>query len=485
MQTAFDIAAFRAGQAVRLSQPAVATEAKSKVAIPVLQARVVMIRDPKVINDPLRTINPCDPAAPGNPNGVWTFKHLMTEMARDTGWSASDLAQDLSHEFYFGHFFNSVDVPSRQEIGDLYDDWRRASGGGELNLDLAPFRLLAIIPRLDLRRVGPGGGGLLDAGEVRFIFGLVRPSWATSFQPQGNNAGGCYQSLSLAIDYKVPKTTCRGVTGWARQWTSLAGLVPGGADGRYNSTLEQLTEPLVRASASTFARIQTNDKALASPWELREFRLGGLGLGQATSPETAADSFNGQPLFKDWIVNQIIPAISGPGWNQPLPTLPLRYLGKDFRGVNPQMPTADFGWGVSGLNFSSNGGNNAQNWGRYRASIASCNGCHARETGTAFAHLNPLTSELSGFLTGITVPDPANLTPQRSFNDLERRTQDIYSLAGTLCFQAPMVDIFQVRDSLAKTGKLPKYPFPNVITPDQLFSLAVDDLKANHITEVH
>jgi len=480
-QTAFDIAAFRAGQTVRLPQPVVATDSKSQVAIPVFQARVLMIRDPQVINDPLRTVNPCNPAIPGNPNGVWTFKHLMTEMARGSGQSASTFTVNWLYELATDKTINLVSVPGRNEMNDLLYDWRLASGGGDLNLDLAPFRLLAIVPRLDLRRVGLGGGDFLDAGEVRFIFGLVRPPWASTFQPQGNNAGGCYQSLSVSFEYKVAKTKCLGVTGWARQWSALAGLVPGGT---YNSALEQLTEPLVTAGAGAIARVRTNDRALASPWQLREFRLSS-DFDQTTVAETPAGAFNVQPLFQSWLVDQVIPAISGPGWNQPIPSVPATYQGTPFRGARPEMPNAGFYWIAPNLDYSANGGDNARNWGRHRASLASCNGCHARETGTSFAHLNPLTSELSGFLTGITVSDPANFTPQRSFSDLERRSQDIQALANTLCLQAPPIDVVQVHDSLATTGKLPKYPFPGVIPADQFLSLAADDLKADHITEVH
>ena len=481
-QTAFDIAGFRAGQAVRLSQPVVPTDAKSKVAIPVFQARVLMIRDPNVLNDPLRTVNPCNPAIPGNPNGVWTFKHLMTEMANDTGQSPSTFTINWLYELGTHKTINGTSVPARTEMSDLIEDWRRASGGnGVINLDLAPFRLLAIVPRLDLRKVGAGGGDFLDAGEVRFIFGLVRPSWATSFQPQGNNAGGCYQSMSVSFEYKVARTKCLGVTGWAQQWIALAGLVPGGT---YNQALEQLTEPLVTAGAAAIARVRTNDRALASPWQLREFRLSS-DFDETTVAQTPADAFNVQPLFRSWLVDQVIPAISGPGWNQPIPSVPATYQATPFRGARPEMPNASFYWSASNLDFAANGGDNARNWGRHRASLASCNGCHARETGTSFAHLNPLTSELSGFLTGITVSDPANITPQRSFSDLERRFVDIHSLASTLCLQAAPVDVVQVRNSLAQTGKLPKYPFPGVIPANQFLPLAADDLKADHITEVH
>ena len=62
-------------------------------------------------------------------------------------------------------------VPARPNINALLNGWLQGDPG-ELNLDVSPFRLLAIVNRLDLREaVGYGGPG--TAGELRFVFGLV------------------------------------------------------------------------------------------------------------------------------------------------------------------------------------------------------------------------------------------------------------------------------------------------------------------------
>src|SRR6185436_7580193 len=54
------------------------------------QDRVLMIRDVGVVTDPTRTVEPCTQA--GNPNGVWTFNHLMTQMTNSaaTGIDPAD-----------------------------------------------------------------------------------------------------------------------------------------------------------------------------------------------------------------------------------------------------------------------------------------------------------------------------------------------------------------------------------------------------------
>jgi hypothetical protein len=71
-------------------------------------------------------------------------------------------------------------------------------------------------------------------------------------------------------------------------------------------------------------------------------------------------------------------------------------------------------------------------------SLQTCNGCHARETNTGFTHVNPAafgasTAGLSGFLTGISVPDPSDPSPTRNFNDLQRRAADLDALLNSPC----------------------------------------------------
>ena len=46
------------------------------------QERALIIRSTAVVQDPNRTFNPCTNG--GNRKGVWTFNHLMTQMANPT-----------------------------------------------------------------------------------------------------------------------------------------------------------------------------------------------------------------------------------------------------------------------------------------------------------------------------------------------------------------------------------------------------------------
>ena len=174
----------------------------------------------------------------------------------------------------------------------LINDWRNASGGGPLNLAIAPFRLLAINPRIDLRTTTGGGGGyggvgsgnFLDAGEARFTFGIVLPPTYVQSKAQwiltAPLGGGCDATrFSVIFEYRVPKCHCEDVRDWARQWRRLNLFVPGSA--AYNSRLEALTRVFTdanrnptRPNRSAIGQVRTNEISLAPPWEIRENQLG-------------------------------------------------------------------------------------------------------------------------------------------------------------------------------------------------------------------
>ena len=71
---------------------------------------------------------------------------------------------------------------------------------------------------------------------------------------------------------------------------------------------------------------------------------------------------------------------------------------------------------------------------RHKFSLNTCNACHATETGTAFTHVKPgafnTPVQLSLFMTGITLPDPVDGTPSRTFNEFERRALDLDQLVN-------------------------------------------------------
>jgi|HubBroStandDraft_3_1064219.scaffolds.fasta_scaffold20763_2 hypothetical protein len=467
------------------------------------QDRVLMIRDVGVVTDPARTYDPCTDT--GNSAGVWTFNHLITQMANQaaTGIDPAVFTEDWLLHWTANQPINGFTVPSRAQMQTLINLWK--NGASRLDLTKAPLRLLAIIPRLDKRHTTGGlaghsggyGGGAngnpVDGGEARFIFGFVlRPGWSTNgFVAPVPLGGGCNAlRFSVIFEYRVPKCDCAAVRDWARQWVNLATMVPG--TNAYNEALEDITEQFVRSTNpnrpndNDLGQLRTNEVALDTLnaiWELREFQLPQYHfteLGETNTQDSPHDSFNNNnadPTLLNWIRSN---------GTRPPNEVPLFFGGKHFLGTNPQAKPggAGFFWTAPGLNPTD-----PDNANRHAVGLASCNGCHTAETGTTFVHVDPgtpgLPAQLSGFLTGITVADPAFGMPRRTFHDLLNREKDIKGLVHTFCGTFPPASISLVRASLKSTGKLPASLFGGVPPPDLDLSVSVDDMRRNVIVQVH
>ena len=485
----------------------VATEEAITPGTNAFQERVLMIRDLSVVQDPTRTLDPCTGA--GTPMGVWTFGHLMREMANQgaSGINPSDLVEQWLLQWGAAQNINSFNVPPRAAMTSLINDWRTASGGGDLDLSIAPFRLLAIVPRLDLRNTtgssgGYGGtstGDFLDAGEARFVFGVVLPPGynAAPFVAPVNLGGGCRAlRFSVIFEYGVPKCECEDVRDWARAWRSLASLPFPSA--QYNNRLHRLTEQFVRAGANPLKpngnalnQLRTNEVAMGVPWELREFRLLTFPfdfLHETTTVDTpnndtaAGPSFQGTVTLSNFI-------LAGPA------PVPLFFSGQNFLGANPETPNPAFVWnGPLPLDAANIVAHSDL---RHGFSLGTCNGCHGGEPAVpAFVHIDPVTPAgfpaiLSGFLTGIAVNDPiytgAGAPIVREFDDLERREIDIKALARTKCFRFRRINRLHVLSALQETRALPLNLFEELPPEpaDEQPKFALDDLLANLPTQAH
>src|SRR5262249_22474452 len=144
-----------------------------------------------------------------------------------------------------------------------------------------PFRLVSIVNRIDLGKTTSGGGpygpitGLPETpGELRFIFDVVQPSpWGA-----GTEATCGKKRFTTIFEYGVPGTGCSRVVSWAKQWSSL--LTFPGFTAAYRAQLQSMTESVVthgaaplKGNQNAINQIRTNEIALSSPWELREFTL--------------------------------------------------------------------------------------------------------------------------------------------------------------------------------------------------------------------
>jgi len=384
--------------------------------------KTLIITNLSVVEDPTRTFDPS--TGLGTKMSAWTFGNVMTNMANQavSGINPSDFVRNWLRLWEFNQTVNFDVVPNRQVqmINVVISNWLAASGGVSLDLGIAPFRLLAIVNRVDLR---DNTFPFDDAGECRLVFGLVDPS---------NPAAA--PRFTVILEYGVPKTGCKGVRGWAGQWGALNAMPFGAA---YNAALQAITDQVTLAGAdpskinqSAINQIRANEIALASPWELREFVLGAAGfMVEGAVTRTPDIIHNNTPLFTSYAND---PAFI-PGILAGAPVTPLLYTGIPFLGAHAETPGGMFWNGTpAGSIVTPNV--------RRLISLNTCNGCHAGETQTGFTHINPRSagapSGLSGFLTGIIVPDPAGIEPPVSYNDILRRTQDLDALIhkSCLCF---------------------------------------------------
>ena len=433
--------------------------------------KTLMITDTGVVQDPGRTFSPCTPAgaiAPfGNPNGVWSFKTLMSNMGNGTPpqvfindwlnqWRNGAAAGTVKHS---DGITVSFPVPSRLALQGVISSLQGAAWNpavpATLDLNKLPFRLLAIVNRLDLAQAGfygPSGGA-----ELRFVFGLV--------EKQGAVCVPAAQQMTVILEYKVPESTCLGLKNLANLWIALDALVPGSAP--YNAVLQTLTDDVTPINAnpaklngSAIGQVRTNELKLGLPWELREFTLQpspALGLLRHETVKNTPDAtHNNTALLNSWI-NSV------GGSNPPSLAVPRQFGAVDFIGSANR-----YGPGAFPANPPWDGAPANNPTKRFNVSQNTCGGCHLNETGTNFTmiHANgPLNAPagLADFLTGVAMPKndaKYGAALLHSFNDLQRRGQRLDQVAVNACLTLPILPMQMATRQL---------PFPQV-APQSVFS---------------
>jgi len=403
-------------------------------------ARSLVITNIRVVEDPTRTFNPCTNV--GAPNGAWTFNYLMTQMANQprTGIAPSAFVRQWLNKWMANQTTpNGWTAPARQLIKQLViDPWEAASGGPGMPLDLrkAPFRLLAIVNRVDLRSNAAYGGG--NAGEGRFVFGVLDMRRTGRIDPYtGQPQTACSPTqFTVIFEYGIDRTGC-GIRDWGRQWAKLSTLPLGSA--AYNAALQAITDQFTKANAaprkpngSALNQLRTNEIAIANPapdntWQMREFRLPPPNghLGEVNVKLTPDETRRNTDLTANY-VNADTPNILLQRHD-----VPLFWLGQKFLGNHSNVPFGTFwnnGPTVPIVNRQA----------RHLFSLNTCSACHAGETNTVFTHIKPAPfgtpAGLSGFMTGINVVDPADGAPTRNFNEFKRRALDLDKLVNSPCF---------------------------------------------------
>ncbi len=397
----------------------------------------LMVTNVAVVEDVVRTAQPCTrPSA----TGAWTFGRLMTDMANEpvSGVSAEDFVKNWLRTWLSDTPVNGDLVEKRTRMFDsVIRPWVIASGSPAgsftiddwetkpLDLAKAPFKLTAIVNRLDLR--GNTGYSVTNAGEGRFVFETLTGACAPLTGPGG---------FTVIFEFGIPITACRSLRSFGQRWYDLKDLALGSPE--YNAALQAITDVFATANASpsrpngsAINQIRTNEFALGSPWELREFNIDPSThqLFLTTVKQEPAKKYNARAIppglppdvtkMADWVNANAADIVL------------------DKHVVPVDIGTEPFLGGKShtegGRIWNAAPGQITNPEARHHFSLNTCSGCHGGETNTPFLQvgLAPFgaPAPLAGFLRGITVNDPVSSTPH-TFNDLARRQDD---LARVLC----------------------------------------------------
>jgi hypothetical protein len=241
--------------------------------------------------------------------------------------------------------------------------------------------------------------------------------------------------MTVIFEFNLPAPDQAAVDQWARDWHALGALTLGST--AYNDALGAIVDRFV--APANLLRFLTNEAAFdpatdddrAAVQQFRQFQLNVTGTRLEPAPVnlTPANSLDNTAALANYI-NQNEGVILA-GTHQ----VPPMFEGAPFQGgavfgpPNQQGATAQRGfWKAPGI---------LNNDARHQFSLNTCNGCHnLPETGTGAVHIFRIktrgnkpasAASLSGFLTGISVPDPVSGVP-RSFNDLARRNAKLATL---------------------------------------------------------
>ncbi len=399
-----------------------------------------------VVEDPCRTRWTNSGLCATNSHGAWTFGTLMAHMAgfQDVDENPAALSQFVRgwlEQIQTTQTINGFTVTGRPGIASFLSDWETVSGVGKdgvLDMRLAPFRLLAIVNRMDLRqRPGAGGYGAGNAGEGRFVFGFLQVNFS---QPNDPDAWFS-RPATVIMEYFLPASTCDEVLDWAASWHAL-GSLPFGS--QYNAALQAVTDDFAgfnadpsRPNGSSLAQLRTNEISFGSPWELREFKLQGflptvyVPLTEVTVAQTVDLSHDNSALLGRYVTQDELDILHDEH------TIPLQFEGQPFRAGSSINPSTQFFWDVPGFDCTET---------RFKYAINNCNGCHSREAGVPnFLQVNPrsignealLAAFLTGDFNGVTdptcPPPPDNGAVTRHFNDIQRRGLDLCDLLNASC----------------------------------------------------
>ncbi len=415
-RTLLDITALKRGRNIPLyplTAAGVLTTSGAAFTGPVVAENSLLINATSVVENPERTRNPCAASLPGEASKPWTFGRVMEQLAAAAGVEVHAFTEQWLDKFRFAQDVRdtsgnvTLDATSDLAASNLealvVGRWRARSGGGALDLNLAPFRLLAITYRPDLAE---GYYGIVEqerkgAGEVHLVFGLLNVVDANG-DGDALDTGDTCAAADMTLNFRVQPRDHE--LRWHQSVRQSVGATVtaflGASD--YNTLLQTLTDGVVNTTpeatpATAFMRLRTNEAVLSGVFQLREFGLrvtpsgGALQWAQVTlrnnprQHQTASTAVPILTLPRFRSTAQIFVALGceGPPRHDQLHGLRIsrvRPSGSRSRAAVPTMTQTPY-WDHVAL------ATDQEKQGRFRTSLGSCTGCHSRETATAFFHV--------------------------------------------------------------------------------------------------
>lgn len=248
-----------------------------------------------------------DPRSWNATRGRWSFRHAIEQMVPD-GMTPSDFVARWLKVWSSSTRVNASAVAPRPLVGTkLVCPWLRSTPSNECNDDCsscaqqefdlakAPFRLLAISNRMDLRKLAPDGAGTGQSGEGRLLFGMTSgPADDPASMPLG---------MTVIFEYELigsPKD-------WATKWHALGSFDSFGEP--YKAALEQVTNGYVLRVplpdgrvGSALSQLRTNEREFDWQWQLREFKLRPEGLILGPLENTPDAALNNTPILRDYLI---------------------------------------------------------------------------------------------------------------------------------------------------------------------------------------
>ena len=440
----------------------------------VVVSKELLITDPKVVDSTLADFP-----------GPLSFGHLITQMAGDA--NPTDFLIEWFRLWEEDQDVNGNTVAGRPAIREkLIAPWQKNDGydeesGTPWNADFrnAPFRLLAIVNRLDLQKqeavidendgapkfTGRYGGAdadlkidRLSPGEVRLVFGVL-----------DGNGSPLAGEFTVIFEYALPKDIEGDieVMHYARDWHALG--LHNDFDAEYLDALAKLTRqstdrtevdniqhlsgsisrgvpiagmPLIDPlpdGAPRLKRVRSNDGALGDSREFRQFVLDGeWRLIPALLDRTPAPAYFEPASHENSVLANFVDANA-----EHVKFLHLSNSDEIASGV------LRFGHLLAGNAFIHNG-DGSTCWtsekkvdpeARRVFSLNTCTGCHAGETNTpSCVHIRPRQrgeeSELSAFLKapGVRkIKDPADPSRTVEQSEMGERIKIFSSLLTCNC----------------------------------------------------